>query len=373
MSQERIARVDAAMKDAGLDALFISNPKNVLYLADFHANMPGEVQPMRDPEVMLVVFGGAVHLICDGRYIAGARQLANLTAHLLESPSSPATFAAAIRKIIGDEQGKTIGFESNALLYIDAKGLLAEMSGAEWTPAEDLLAELRVIKTTDEIDRIRRAQAITGRCFDHIANSIRLGESERDVAVRIETFLRRESEGNSFAPIVAFGQTGCHPHYSPNPDRKLERGQMVLLDFGGIYRGYCGDMTRMLVMGKADDRQREVYDLVLGAQQACLDAIKPGVACHALDANCRDYFAERNCVDQFMHGTGHGVGLAVHEAPSLKKNFDVPVRPGMVFSVEPGLYYEDWGGVRIEDLVAVTDRGYDNLTTTSKTLLELDY
>jgi len=373
MSQNRIERVTKAMQDAGLDALFVSNPKNVQYLAGFHANMPGEVQPMRDPEGMLVIEGGRVHLICDGRYIAGARQMSNVTAHLLESPSSPATFAAAIRKVLGDEKGKTIGFESNALLYVDATGLLAEMSGATWTPAENLMAELRVIKTPEEVENIRKAQAITGRCFDHVANSIRLGESERDVAVRIETFLRRESEGNSFAPIVAFGQTGCHPHYSPDPARKLERGQMVLLDFGGIYHGYCGDMTRMLVMGKADERQREVYEMVLAAQQSCLDAIKPGVACHALDAKCRDYFAERDCADHFMHGTGHGVGLAVHEGPSIKKNFDVPVQPGMVFSVEPGLYYEDWGGVRIEDLVAVTDDGYDNLTTTSKTLLELDY
>lgn len=370
MSSDRLLRVTAAMADADLDALFVSNPKNVLYLTNFHTTMPGEVQPFGDPEGLVVIADGEAHLLCDGRYIAGAKQLEDVTAHLITSPSNPAVFAESIKGIVGDGK-RTVGFEANALLYADAAALLESLPSYTWKPAQSIFARLRVIKSAEEVSLIREAQAITGRCFEHIGGWIRTGMSERDVAVEIETFMRQHSEGNSFAPIVAFGQTGCHPHYTPSPTRTLEKGQMVLLDFGAIHEGYCGDMTRMLVMGNADDRQKEVYDLVLQAQLRCLDGIKPGATCHALDALCRDYFESKGCADRFQHGTGHGVGLAIHEDPRIKKGFTQTVEPGMVFSVEPGLYYEDWGGVRIEDLVAVTDDGYENITTTSKTLLEV--
>lgn len=371
MTSDRLLRVTAAMADADLDALFVSNPKNVLYLTNFHTTMPGEVQPFGDPEGLVLVTDGEAHVLCDGRYIAGAKQLENVTAHQITSPSNAGVFAETLKKILGDGK-KTIGFEADALLYSDGRQLLESLPEYTWKPSQSLFAKMRVIKTPEEIELIREAQAITSRCFDHVAQWIRLGVSERDVAVEIETFMRQNSEGNSFAPIVAFGETGCHPHYTPSPDRKLEKGQMVLLDFGAIHQGYCGDMTRMLVMGKADDRQKEVYDLVLTAQQRCLDGVKPGATCHALDALCRDYFESKGCADRFQHGTGHGVGLAIHEDPRIKKGFDQAVAPRMVFSVEPGLYYEDWGGVRIEDLVAVTDDGHDNLTTTSKELLEIN-
>lgn len=370
MSSDRLLRVTAAMADANLDALFVSNPKNVLYLTNFHTTMPGEVQPLGDPEGLVVVINGEAHVLCDGRYIAGAKQLEDVTAHQITSPSGPGVFADAIRKIVGPGK-KTIGFEADALLYSDARTLLDGLPEYQWKPSQSLFAGIRVIKSPEEVALIREAQAITGRCFEHVAEWIRPGMSERDVAVEIETFMRRNSDGNSFAPIVAFGQTGCHPHYSPSKTRTLEQGQMVLLDFGAIYQGYCGDMTRMLVMGKADDRQKEVYDLVLQAQLRCLDGVKPGATCHSLDALCRDYFESKGCADRFQHGTGHGVGLAIHEDPRIKRGFEGTVKPGMVFSVEPGLYYEDWGGVRIEDLVAVTNEGYENLTSTSKELREV--
>jgi len=332
--------------------------------------MLGEIQPLTDPEGLILVAGGEAHFLCDGRYIAGARELPEVTAVQIESPSNAEVFAAAIRKILGAGR-KSIGFEADALVHADAAGLFEQLPDCTWEPAQSLVARLRVIKSKDEIESIREAQAITSRCFDHIAGWIRPGVGEREVAIEIETFNRLHSDGNSFPPIVAFGQTGCHPHYSPSPDRRLEKDQLVLLDFGAIYQGYCGDMTRMIQMGKADDRTHEVYGLVLQAQQRCLDGVKPGMTGHALDALCRDFFASHDCAEQFQHGTGHGIGLAVHEEPRLKKTVETPVEVGMVFSVEPGLYYEGWGGVRIEDLVAVTPAGHDNLTTSSKELLEI--
>ncbi|MFQ5429059.1 MAG: M24 family metallopeptidase [Phycisphaerae bacterium] len=370
MDPLRLKRLQERMNATGLDAVFVSNPKNVQYLTGFRSMMPGEVQPFGDPEGFALVFGGEVHLLCDGRYFAGVKNLPGVTPQLIETPVTAKTFADKIKQIVGS-QAKTIGYERDALLYCDAIGLLELLSGYDCRPAEEMLAGLRIIKTREEVELLRQAQAITSACFEHVAGWIRVGLSEREVALEIGNYLRTHSEGNSFDPIVAFGKTGCHPHYLPDPARRLERGQMVLLDFGSIHNGYCGDMTRMIVMGRADDRQREVYDWVLQAQLRGLEAIRPGATCHAIDAAGRDYFKERGCAEQFAHGTGHGVGLAIHEAPTIKKGFENRVEPGMVFTIEPGLYFENWGGVRIEDMIVVTETGYENLTTTSKTLLEI--
>lgn len=369
MDRQRLDRVCAAMTARGLDALFVSNLKNVKYLTGFVATMPMEVQPLGDPEAMVLVYRGEVHVLCDGRYIAGARQLAGVTAHQIESPSGPKVFGDAVRRILGSS-ARTIGIEADALLHSDAVGLLAALSPIQCTPAEDILAEIRVIKSREEVEWIRRAQAITSQCFEHIRTRLRPGVSERQIALEIETYLRTNSEGNSFSPIVSFGETCCHPHYSPDPERLLEKGHMVLLDFGAIHRGYCGDMTRMVYFGKADARYREVYGWVLEAQRRSLAAVRPGVTCESIDMAGRSYFESHGCAEAFKHGTGHGVGLAIHEAPRIKKSFTNRVAAGMVFSIEPGLYFEEWGGVRIEDLVAVTPEGCENLTTTCKELIE---
>jgi Xaa-Pro aminopeptidase len=370
MDTARFDKLTSAMKSAALDAIFVTNPKNVQYLTGIRAMMGGSVQPFNDPEGILLAQPGRCDVLCDGRYFAENNAKPGIKAKLLNAPVTAKEIAARMRELLGSGK-KSIGYEADALLYGDAVALMQEMKDLDWKPAEALLAGLRVCKTPAEIELIRKAQAITGDCFEHIAGWIKVGMSERHVAMEIDNYLRTHSEGGSFNPIVAFGETGCHPHYTPSPDRKLQKGQMVLLDFGAIHEGYCGDMTRMLVMGKADARQREVYDLVLAAQQKCLDGIKPGVTCHSLDALCRDYFKSKGCDAAFVHGTGHGVGLAIHEDPRLKQTFQTIVQPGMVVTVEPGLYYEGWGGVRIEDMVVITQNGYDNLTKTSKVLREI--
>lgn len=370
MNAKRIERLKKGMNSAGFDALFISNPKNVQYLSGFHSTMPGEVQSIGDPEGFVVAYQGEIHVLCDGRYIAGANELPGIKAHRIDSPTTPKVVADGVRAVVGNGR-KTIGYEPDALLHSDALGLLESLSDMTCKPAGNLLSDLRLIKSKEEIDCIRTAQEITGACFDHVVRQMRPGVSECDIAFEIDTFLRKHSEGNSFKPIVAFGETAARPHYLPDPNRKLERNQMALLDFGAVYHGYCGDMTRMVVLGKATPRHKEVYDLVLQAQLRCLSAIKPGVTCHELDSRCRDYFREHDCAEAFMHGTGHGVGLAIHENPRIKQTFQERIEPGMVFTVEPGLYFVDWGGVRIEDMVAITESGFENLTRTPKTLIEL--
>jgi Xaa-Pro aminopeptidase len=370
MELARVSRCREAMRGLGLDALFVSNPKNVQYLTGIRAMMEGLVMPFHDPEYFVLLQAERCDVLCDGRYINEVRGRGDVGAALLEAPVTPKGIAERIRSLLG-AGARVLGYERDAVLYGDGVALMAALEGLEFRPAEALLAGLRVRKTRDEVEKLRRAQAITGQAFEHIAGWIRPGMTERQVALEIDNYLRTHSEGNSFHPIVAFGETGCNPHYAPSPTRRLEKAQMVLLDFGGIHEGYCGDLTRMLVMGRADARQREVYDLVLGAQRRCLEMVRPGLTCEELDAACRNFFRERGCAEAFLHGTGHGVGLAIHEDPRIKSTFKTKVEPGMVFTVEPGLYYAGWGGVRIEDMVVVTESGCENLTTTSKELVEV--
>ena len=371
MNTMRLERLKAAMHQADLGAVFVSNPKNVMYLTGFKTMLPGGVQSFGDPEGFVLVHAGRCDFLCDGRYIEGAKQLGGVTAQLLEAPINAETIAKKVVDLL-PRGTKTLGIEHDALLYCDGAGLAQHVQGVALKPAEDVFVELRIRKTPEEIALIRKAQDITCACFDHLVKTIRIGMSERDAALEVEHFMKHHSEGCSFDPIVAFGETSCHPHYIPDKNRKLQKNQMVLLDFGAVYGGYAGDLTRMLVMGQATARHREVYDIVLEAQLAGLAAIRPGVTGHDIDTVVRNVFQKHGCLDQFMHGTGHGVGLAVHEPPRIKIGYTTVLEPGMVFSIEPGLYYAGWGGIRIEDLAAVTPTGHDNLTVASKKLLEVD-
>lgn len=370
MNAIRIKLARAAMQKAGLDAVFVTNPKNVKYLTGFKTILPGEVQNFGDPEGFALLHGKQCDLLCDGRYIEGAKKLPGVSAQLLDSPTNAKTIGQKIKQLL-PAGVRRLGLERNALLHSDAVDLTKHLKGVTFKPAEDLFMSLRVCKTPDEVRLIRKAQAITSDCFDHVAKFIRLGMNERQVALEVENYMRTHSEGNSFDPIIAFGETSSQPHYVPDPKRKLKKGQMVLVDCGAIYKGYCGDMTRMLFMGKADARYRKVYNQVLQAQLKCLAAIRPGVTGHAMDMVVRDSFKAEGCLDRFLHGTGHGVGLVIHEDPRIKQGFKTVLKPGMVFSVEPGLYYAGWGGIRIEDLVVVTKTGYQNLTRTPKRLIEI--
>jgi len=371
MEVQRLARLRAAMKAAGLRAVFITNPKNVRYLTGVRALMGESVQPFGDPEYFVLATAERCDVLCDGRYFSGIKGLPGITPQLMDSPTTAEVIGRKIRDLVGGRH-EAVGFEQDFVIYRDAVELFKAVPEFEWRPADLLLSRLREIKSPAECELIRQAQAITCEAFNHIAGFIQVGMTEREVAMEIEDYIRNRSEGNSFHPIVAFGATGAHAHYAPSPTRKLETGQMVLLDFGAIYQGYCGDLTRMICMGKADARQREVYDLVLSAQMACLAAVRPGVTTGSLDAVCRDFFASKGCAEQFIHGTGHGIGLAIHEEPRLKKGFETLVEPGMAFTVEPGLYYEGWGGVRIEDMVIATETGCENVTKASKELVELE-
>jgi Xaa-Pro aminopeptidase len=248
---------------------------------------------------------------------------------------------------------------------------LAERCGAELVAATSWVEEIRQVKEPDEIGRVEAAQRLTDETFDHILSVIRSGITEREIGLEIEFFMRRNgSEGVAFPPIVASGPNSALPHAKVT-ERVLVAGDFVKLDFGARVGGYCADMTRTVVVGQADQWQREVYEAVLDANLAGIAAVAPGLLGSEIDEVSRNVLAERGMARLFGHGLGHGVGLQVHELPGVGPRGSKPVPEGSVITIEPGVYEPGRGGVRIEDLVVVESTGARVLTRSTKDLIEL--
>lgn len=367
---QRVQRLRQKMKSAGLDALFVTSPLNVYYLTGYRCRSWNLCQPFGDVEALALVQHDRVTLLCDDRHNP-APALANGCDHgRIVSPGGPTAIAAELNTIV-PASARMFGFEPSSILHADAVATMQLVDRVRWQAADDLVAQLRVVKDDAELDLLKTAARITDEAFTHVCGRLKLGMSEHDVAAIINAYLRTNSEGLAFDTIVAFSENAAAPHYHPSHERKLKKGDLVLMDFGAVWQGYHGDMTRTVFMGKPDARQREIYDWVLAAQNACLVGLRAGLTEEQADAFCRDLLKARGAADRFIHGTGHGVGLAIHEPPRLKFSFTAPLEPGMVVTVEPGLYYEGWGGVRIEDVAIVTTDGNINITKSPKQLIEI--
>jgi len=235
----------------------------------------------------------------------------------------------------------------------------------------NLLQNLRACKSPAEIEKIAQAQRIAEAAYEHILGKITPGVTERELALALDYFmLRRGAEALSFDTIVLAGENGSKPHGVPG-GRKLRRGDLITFDFGAVVDGYHSDMTRTVALGEPDEKAREVYETVLRAQLAALESIKPGLPCKAVDAAARDVIKEAGYGEHFRHATGHSLGLEIHEWPRISAQVSDALKPGMVITVEPGIYLPGVCGVRIEDMVAVTETGCENLTQAGKELLVL--
>ncbi len=236
---------------------------------------------------------------------------------------------------------------------------------------DDLLHDLRVVKSPEEAENIRKAQKLTDRTFDYVLKQIGVGKTEREIALDMEFFMRRlGSEGVSFDFIVISGKNSSLPHGVPT-DKKIEAGDFVTMDFGAVVNGYRSDMTRTVAVGFVTDEQKAVYETVLAAQCAALSAIHAGAACNEIDRIARDRIAAAGYGEYFGHGLGHSVGLEIHESPACSPNDKTVLQSGTVMTVEPGIYLPDRFGVRIEDMVLVTETGCENLTKSPKELIVL--
>lgn len=350
-------RVQSILKDLSMDAVLISNGNNMRYLSGF----AGETG-------YLYISDKRHAVITDFRYTYQAEAEAKGYEIITIGNNG---YEEAINDILRTEQIKRLGFEADDILYSKYRSLKEKLNIEELIPLDDEITRLRRIKTPKELEYIKRAEAIGDEVFSQILSFIKPGMTELEIAARIEYLLKvNGGQRTSFPAIVASGINSSMPHAVPT-QKKIEVGDFLTMDFGCVYEGYCSDMTRTIVIGKASEKQKEIYQLVLNAQLAALDVIKPGMKGKEVDQVARDIIYQAGYEGCFGHGLGHSVGLFIHENPRLSILEEEVLLPGMIETVEPGIYVRGFGGVRIEDLVAVTENGCENFTNSEKKLIEL--
>lgn len=331
----------------GTEAVLILSPENLYYFSGFTGG-----------EGALVMTDSSAVLLVDSRY----------TLQAAEECSCEVRDIAGLHDLLNEYQ--TIGFEEE---YVTVARLqrLQEKTKAEWKGIGQEILKRRAVKTEEEIKKIRLAQEYTDRAFTHILPYLKEGVSEKDIALELEFALRKMgAQGMSFDTIVASGYRSAMPHGEAS-GKKLEKGDLVVLDFGCKVDGYCSDMTRTVAIGSVTDRQREIYNTVLKAQKAALAALHCGILGCDADAAARSVIKDAGYGNAFGHALGHSLGLEIHEEPRLSPKYDKPIPAGTVITVEPGIYLEGVGGVRIEDLCVIYENYVENLTNSTKELLIL--
>ncbi|CAN5699729.1 aminopeptidase PapA [soil metagenome] len=346
----RVARLQEELDPLDAQALLVTNLTNVRYLTGF-AGSNGQV---------LVTHHGA-RFMTDGRYRARAKDLVKSAEVSVYSNRLTDVLEPMLK-----ESGITrLAVEGKTMTLAERDDLALRLQGVDLVSARGPIEDQRRIKEPAEVEALRAAIAVGDNAYAHILDRLRPGASERDIALELEVFMRTNGADEiSFEPIVGSGPLSAHIHHTPS-ERRLEKGDLVLLDFGARVDGYCGDLTRTVVLGSPSEEQQRQYMAVLKANASALAAMKPDAECRAIDAVARSTVKEAG-FDDFGHGLGHGLGLEVHESPRFNRISEDVLAPGMVMTNEPGLYLEDTGGVRIEDCVLITETGAEVLTQAPK-------
>lgn len=358
----RLEAIRALMSERGFDVLLVSQPNNRRYLTGFAAHeasvgeSAGWLILTRTAGYFVTTFlyfdavAGAVHGVTPVK--AQRRLIESLTDQLKTIP------------------GATIGFESSWVTYDVYNELTQNLdANRRLTSSDGLVEQLREIKDGEELQIIRRAIDLTDRVYTEVTDQLRAGQSEREVAWALERGLREGgAEGMAFGPSVAFGPNTAVPHHEPT-NYRLAVGDPVWIDMGALLDGYCADLTRSFAFVNASDEYRRIYEAVLAAQRAAIDGMQAGVPAKTIDTLARDVITAAGYAENFGHAVGHGIGLAIHEAPRVASSNDTPLRPGQVVTVEPGIYRAGWGGIRIEDVVCVREAGVDVLSSAPKHLV----
>lgn len=345
------------MEEKDLSAIIINKPENRRYFSGFTGTSG-----------FLLISKDKSFLITDFRYVEqAAKQAAGY--EIIKHGNNP---NETLNALIKDNHFKNIGFESDHVTVANYR-LLAEIIGENYLLPVNIDI-LRAVKDFYELKLINQAVKIADAAFTHILSFIKPGLCEQDIALELEYKMRQlGAEKSAFDTIVASGFRGALPHGVAS-SKEIKIGDFITMDFGAVYQGYHSDITRTICVGKASERQRQIYDIVLKSQLAGLNAIKAGIGCKAVDAAARNIIVEQHYGEYFGHGLGHGVGLAIHEEPRLSpSNNDGVLSENMIVTVEPGIYIPGWGGVRIEDTVVVTAQHVEILTKSSKQLIELDF
>jgi len=362
---ERLERLQTALRRKKLSAFLVTHPANRRYLSGYTAADHG-IQETAG--VLLVPDRGEPFLLTDSRYILQAQEEAKgFSVRLYAKGLMP-----SLQKLLPQLGTKALGFESHYLLHSTAErlGRMATGIKVKLEPLKGFVERQREVKTGDEIESIRKAVRLNEKVFRKVYKSIKPGLSESQIALALENTMREMgAERPSFETIVAFGTNAAKPHAVPG-GRILQKGEIVLVDMGLVLDGYCSDMTRTFVAGQPDALFRERLRIVRRAQLAAIKVIRAGITCREVDLAARRVIREAGYGDYFGHALGHGVGIDVHEEPRLSSHSRKKLRSGMVVTVEPGVYLSEWGGIRLENMVVVRDRGCE-LLNTDTTFLDL--
>lgn len=352
--EERLRQLRMGMHEAECDAYITLSPPALAYLTGFEGSTGAAV-----------VMEDTAWFLCDFRYTEQAQAQVSPAFEIGEEKG---TLETRLGERLNQLKAARAGFDTT-VTTVYQRDTIAQAFRGELIPLPDLLAGLRRRKSADEVARIRAASELAEGAMLDLLGHFEAGMAEREAAAWLEyEFKRRGAEGPSFEPIVLFGAHSSLPHGMPG-EQRLQNGDIILVDCGCIHRGYCSDLTRTCVFATIPGAWfDEIYQIVRDAQQAALEAVRPGMACREVDAVARDRIREAGYGQYYGHGLGHGVGLEVHEAPRLNMEAETVLETGMVITVEPGIYLPGKGGVRIEDLLVVTEDGCDVLTVSPKEL-----
>ncbi|MED1953561.1 M24 family metallopeptidase [Brevibacillus centrosporus] len=354
---EKLKKLRQQFEAAGIDGMLVTNGQNRRYLTNFTGTYG-----------VVLISQDQAKLLTDFRYTAQAQaQAADFEIVFLAAKESVYSEVARI----AEEMGITrLGFEEDNLTY-SLHRKYAEAVKGELVATSGVIEGLRMIKTAEELGKIRTAAQIADAAFAHITSFLRSGITELDVSNELEMFMRKQgAAGSAFDMIIASGHRSALPHGVAS-EKVIQAGDMVTMDFGALYQGYRSDITRTVAVGNPSDQLKEIYQIVLEARNRAVAGIRPGISGKEADAFARDFITEKGYGERFGHGMGHGVGLDIHEEPFMSTRCTAILQPGMVLTVEPGIYLPEIGGVRIEDDLVVTEVGNEVLTHSPRDLIVL--
>jgi Xaa-Pro aminopeptidase len=353
---KRMQILSSELKKCGAEGCLVTSRANYRYFSGFSGS-----------NAMLLVTENKRYLFTDFRYTIQAHEQAPDFEIIQETSGEE---KALLNTYLKQNKVKKLLFEDTKVSYKDYFEMKDALAGCKLQPAGDTLERIRMYKDEDEIKNMSLAARLGDEAFSHLLGLIKPGVAECDIAAEIDYYFRKRASTQSFEAIVAGGPNSALCHAVPSK-RAFKNGDMVVLDFGCEVNGYCSDMTRTVSIGKASEEMKKIYDIVLAAQLAALAALGPGKMGSEVDAAARNIIAEAGYGAHFGHGLGHSVGLEIHENPRLSPRSGDILEKCMTITVEPGIYIEGLGGVRIEDLCIINEQGYTNLTGSRKDLIEL--
>ena len=356
MIKSRRGKLRRFFSDFELDAIIFSSLDNIRYLSGFTGSAA----------LLIITRDLDCYLLCDSRYMDQAAT-ETVSVHVRRFSDK----LNSVKDIVSERKLLSLGLEASHITLADFTALTGKLSCCEFVSLNDDLDSIRTIKDSSEIDELAEIAQLSSGAFLDVINRLAPGYSEASFAFELEFAMRkRGAQGRAFDFIVAAGERGAMPHGRAT-DRKIRFGELVTVDFGAVRNGYNSDETVTVAMGRPDQRALDIYNVVKDARDKAIKAVKPGMLCRDLDAVAREYIAECGYGEYFGHGLGHGVGLQVHEKPTVSPYGDMTLEEGMVFTIEPGIYIPGFGGVRIEDTVVVQSDGCKLLTQATKDLIIL--